>query len=150
MGKPQRQAFDQQAALNARVGPECSTERHGFFHRGPFGWSIRAVAADALLELGICAGNPRSDVDDRQTTRARLLLRITAFAGAHAAQNQLLHSSIPRCARTPASNACFTGRMSVTVSASSTNSAGAPRPVITTCCRAGLARSAVMISASGR
>src|SRR5688572_7426258 len=38
------------------------------------------------------------------------------------------HSSTPFCARTPASNACLTTCISVTVSASSINSGAAPRP----------------------
>ena len=47
-------------------------------------------------------------------------------------------NSIPRCARIPASNACFTGRISVTVSATSSSLAWAPRPVMAMCRSSGL------------
>ena len=59
------------------------------------------------------------------------------------------HHSSPGIAFTPALNACFTMVMSVTVSAASTSSGGAARPVTMTCCMAGRAcRSAMTVATS--
>src|SRR4051812_1988462 len=60
------------------------------------------------------------------------------------------YHSIPFCARTPAVNACFTNAISVTVSADSINASGAPRPVTTTCCCAGLALRSASTTARSR
>ena len=54
-------------------------------------------------------------------------------------------SSIPRCAGTPALKWCLTNAISVTVSASSISSSGAPRPVSTTCTCDGRSRRQVRV-----
>jgi len=60
-----------------------------------------------------------------------------------------IQSSMPRCAGTPALNACLTLCISVTVSASSTISGGQRRPVIATCTSRGRSRSVASTSSSG-
>lgn len=67
------------------------------------------------------------------------------LSGAHTAEDQgptdgirpagspFAQSSMPFWAMIPTSNACLTGRISVTVLAISISSRGAPRPVTTTC-----------------
>ena len=91
-------------------------------HAAPVaGVKTRQCGGDRGLAL------PRSNAGDEQG-RAR-----------HNRHRQILsaQNSTPGMAFTPDLNACLTRVMSVTVSAASINSGGAPRPVMTTCCIGG-------------
>ena len=86
------------------------------------------------------------DVHVCLTGRKGLEVRMHAVCAIRCRHHQ---SSMPRCAGTPALNACLTSRISVTVSASWMISSGQRRPVRTTCTSRGRSRRVCSTPSSG-
>src|SRR4029077_1778027 len=93
---------------------------------------------DALGHLIVAGGRGRDEchASARLDRKARRTLRLAA-ARATEQQDEAHQKSMPRMARMPASKACLRLRISVTVSAMSTSSDGASRPVAITVTVAG-------------
>src|SRR5260370_39201854 len=93
-------------------------------------------------------GRDEGDPHARLERQSRRAVRLAAARAAQK-QHEPHQKSMPRIARVPASKACLRLRISVTVSAMSTSSAGAYRPVAITLTVAGREETTDTTSAAG-
>jgi hypothetical protein len=143
--QPERQTIDQDAAVRCALACQHLGQRKGLLDQAPIGGPPLPMSGDATSHLGI-ARNCGRHIDNREASLQGQTLGQSTLTGADTPQDQgprrapvpqrsgiPTQSSTPFWAMMPASNACLIGRISVTVSAISINSAGAARPVTTAC-----------------